>query len=664
MFLDKVSQCDRKITLKVPNIIHGVQEQFKMNCEIILLWWQKNIIQITNEFISQLTDEEFIEYCYQNNIQKIDISQLSSEEFSRLNHMITNNFPLVQISRLVSWEKLMNINISGIKQINDTLWQEFCDEIIFTFKDIIKNQFEKSNTWKYYKWRIVKNDYKNITFVTNWEKPLELIFWKVRNKEEILKKVLIEMQENILKNAKNIISEQAKKWEIIITSQKHFDQLVAKKVNDIKEVVLKNFDFWVWESIIPKNSDDIMKLDTIRKAEISSRVWLQKETLITLKEFNKTELIESISIALEWEKVIIEKFKWQKFIFEWIQYNVVQNNNGVLSLSTELLRYMRKYPEKIHPEELAIMTKNYITHINGALDFISPVKWDLKSNNSEFLRAKSINDQIKTWIIDTSSFIESFKWWVTKTAFFEITQKKFWTKIFIDIKDMWIDNLVDFNLRAKQILKLQEDFKIGKIDVKTCEEKQTQLFLEAGKSVSDKFIEIQKRIIKTYPDAIISFWWDEIYLFIPKKKVLSMEEIQSSVTNIFHSSNQKARIVIDTVQETTQSKEKYSHLEKLTKLNKIIEETIEKQFTKEWMTLDGNMPEYTYVKMNNFAREKIMNDHFDRDNFFKNILIRFEKEDVISIKKEGLLLWEIGQWIKVTLTKTKNNQVEIYLHNN
>lgn len=664
MFLDKVSQCDRKITLKVPNMIHRVQEQFKMNCEIILLWWQKNIIQITNEFISQLTDEEFIEYCYQNNIQKIDISQLSSEEFSRLNHMITNNFPLVQISRLVSWEKLMNINISGIKQINDTLWQEFCDEIIFTFKDIIKNQFEKSNTWKYYKWRIVKNDYKNITFVTNSKKPLQLIFWRIRTKNEILEEILKKMHEKILKNAQNIIRAQQKKWEIIIISEQHFEELVAKKVNNTKKIVLQNFDFWVWESIIPTNSDDIMKLDTIRKAEISSRVWWEKERLIILKEFNKTEIIESISIALESERAIIEKFKWQKFMFEWIQYNIVHNNNGILSLSTELLRYMRKYDQKIQPEELVIMTKKYITHINRALDFISPVKWEFTLNNSEFLKAKIMNDQIKTWVIDTSSLIESFKWWVNKIAFFTIIQKQFWTKIFIDIKDMWIDNLVDFNLRAKQILKLQEDFKIGKIDVKTCEEKQTQLFLEAGKSVSDKFIEIQKRIIKTYPDAIISFWWDEIYLFIPKKKVLSMEEIQSSVTNIFHSSNQKARIVIDTVQETTQSKEKYSHLEKLTKLNKIIEETIEKQFTKQWMTLDGNMPEYTYVKMNNFAREKIMNDHFDRDNFFKNILIRLEKEDVISIKKEGLLLWEIGQWIKVTLTKTKNNQVEIYLHNN
>lgn len=631
---------------------------------LIKLRTKNEWIKVTNTFISQLNDEEFIQFLHKNNIDSLNISQLSSKELTRLNHIITNNFPLVQIWRLIPGEKLVNINISWIKKINDIAWQEFCDEVLFKFKEILKSHFEKGNISQNHKWRVVKNDYKNITFVTNWEKPLELIFWKVKNKEEILKKVLVEMQENILKNAKNIISEQAKKWEIIITSQKHFDQLVAKKVNDTKEVVLKNFDFWVWESIIPKNSDDIMKLDTIRKAEISSRVWLQKETLITLKEFNKTELIESISIALEWEKVIIEKFKWQKFIFEWIQYNIVQNNNGVLSLSTELLRYMRKYPEKIQPEELAIMTKNYINLINGVLDFISPLKWELKSNNSEFLRAKSINDQIKTWIIDTSSLIESFKWWVTKTAFFEIIQKQFWTKIFIDIKDMWIDNLVDFNLRAKQILKLQEDFKIGKIDIKTLEEKQTKLFLEAGKSVSDKFIEIQKRITKKYPDATISFWWDEIYLFIPENKLLWIEEIQSNLTNIFHSSNQKARIVIDAVKETTQSKENYSQLEKITKLNKIIEETIEKQLTKKWIKLDGNIPENTYIKMNDFVRQKIMSDNFNIDDFFKNIITKVEKQNLIGIEKKDIFLWEIWDWVKVTLTKIKNNQVEIYLHNN
>ena len=676
---------------KIIRIISKVIEKFSKNPEMIQELWknekvmqmlemmkwmvpnvdrlllrlktQKEISLIDSQTISKLSDEEIIAYIHKNNIEHIDISKLWSKELARINYIITNNFPLVEISRLIPWEKLININISWIKQINDSVWQEFCDKVISVFKDILKNNFHKTNSWIDYKWRIVKNDYKNITFVTHWEKPLELIFWKITTKDEIIRSILQYLEKDIVQNAKYLLTQQLKKWEISITSQKHFEKLLEQKVNETKEVVQKNFDFGVWEFTIPKDSDTVMKLDSIRKAEISSRVWVQRENSINLKHFDKTELIESISNALDGEKLIIEKYKWQKFTFEWISYNVIYNNNWNFNISTELLRYVRKYPEKIQPKELVDITKTYINNLNQSLDFISPVKWDLLWNNADFLKAKDINTQIQSWILDSSFLKQGFKWWLNKSAFFAETQNTPGIKIFLDIKDMWIDNLVDFNLRAKKIIQLEKDFKSGKIDKKIFEDTQTRLFLEAWKSVSDKFIEIQKRVMKKYPEAKISFGWDEIYLFIPEKKSPSIEEIQWTLNNIMSASNQKARIVIDASMQTWNSKETYSKLEKITKINKILEENIEKQCIQKWQNIHGNIPNNTFVTINNSLREIIMKSNFNIENFLITVKNTLEKEKLTWIWKKDISLWENWKGIKISFIKEKNNTVQIYLHN-
>lgn len=620
-------------------------------------------IKLTNEIITKLTDEELIIYILENNIEKLDISLLSWKELARINHLITNNFPLLEISRLIPWDRLININFSWIKQINDIAGTDFCDKVILKFKDILKSQFTKSHGQSEHKWRIIKNDYKNITFETNSNNPLKAIFWETTSKQEIVDYILTSMDRDIEKNARTLLKNQIDKWELIITSQKQFEELVIQKVSQTKLVVLRYFDFWVWESVIPKNAQDIEKLDAIRKAEISSRASIIKQDKIILKEYNTEEIISNLEKAIYMEKSVIEKFRWKKFNFEWINYNVVFENNWNLSLSTELLRYVRKYPEKVKPEELANMVKSYINNLNLSLDFISPVKQELKNWWSEFQNARNIDKEIKSWVIDTKHLTQSYKWWLTKSAFFDQTSNKDWIKVFIDIKDMWIDNLVDFNLRAKQILKLQKDLKSWKIDLKTFEEKQAKIFLEAWKSVSDKFIEIQKRITQKYKDAVMSFGWDEIYLFIPDKKTKTSEEIQSNLTNIFNSTNQKARIVIDSTTKTTNSKENYAKLEKITKLNKILEETIEKQLTKKWITLNWNIPENTYIKINDFVREKLMSDSFNIDDFFKEIKIMIEKQNLIWNWKNDTLLWVTKSWIKVNLKKRPNNEIEIYLNN-
>ena len=210
----------------------------------------KESSKLSNEFVSRFSDEEIIKFITQNNKNGLDISELSGKNLARVNHIITNNFPLVEIQRLIPGEKLININISGIKQINDIAGQEFCDLVIAKFKTILKSQFAQSNDWLQRKWRIVKDDYKNLTFVSNSIDPIQTIFWKTTSKQEIIDYILDSMNKDIEKNARNILKQAQKRWEIIVNSPKEFEKLVSQKVTQTKLVVMKHFNFWVWESVI------------------------------------------------------------------------------------------------------------------------------------------------------------------------------------------------------------------------------------------------------------------------------------------------------------------------------------------------------------------------------------------------------------------------------
>lgn len=587
----------------------------------------------------------------------IDISWLSWEKLAKINRKITNNFPLVEIGRLVSWEKLINVNIAWVKKINDIAWQEFCDKVLWTFKEILSKKFQNWNKQSTHKWRIVKNDYKNITFVTSSPNPIETIFWNIKTKKEIVEMILKSLETEILENAKKIINAKVANWEIIAISQKHFNVFVQNQVDQTNKVIKDHFNFWVWESIIPKNADDIAKLDSIRVAEISSRADWWKMDNIVLQKLDKNKILHNLQIAIDLEKSIIEKFRWQKFRFDGIDYNVVIEIDWESRISTELLRYMRKYPDKIIPKELASFITKYINTLNNSLDFISPLRGELKIWNADFETAKLIDSQIKSWKIDSKFLTQSYKWWLTKDAFFEEILWKDWTRVFIDIKDMWIDNLVDFNLRAKQILLLEQDFKSWKIDSKTLNEKQRKLFLEAWKSVSDKFIKAQNKIRQKYPDAVFSFWWDEIYLFIPKNNLKG--GLEWNLHQIFESTNQSARVIIDSTNQIHSVSDKYSLLDKMSKINKLFEENIEKQLIQKWLSLEWNIPNNTFLNIDDFILEKFMNKWFDLEKFLSKMKTTLQKQDLTK----NINWKEIQAGIKLSIKKMQDNTIIIYLHN-
>lgn len=623
---------------------------------------KSNTLTLSNEFMKK-NDEMIVKFLLERWVVYIDISQLNRQNLSRINHILTSNFPLLEIQRLIPGDKLININISGIKQINDIAGQDFCDTVILKFKEFLKKNFTSSNDANPHKSRVVKDDYKNLTFVTDNKEPLKMIFGNITSKTQMVQNIMKSLENEILQNSRKLIQSKIDKNEIVLKNDIEFEKLVTKKVNQIQSVVMNYFDFGVWQSTLALEADNVSKLDSIRKAEISSRVWITKTDKIEIKPFTQKEMISYLEMALENEKMILEKYKDTQFIFDGIPYNVViQTTNGPV-LSTELLRYVRKYPDAIIPKELSILVKKYISSLNNSLDFISPIKYELISNGREFEFAKKIDLQIRSWMVESKYVLHNHKWWFTKKAFFEFTNAKSWIKIFIDIKDMGIDNLVDFQFRAKHILKLYTDLKNWNLDVQSYEKLTQKLFLEAGKSVSDKFLEVQKRISKKYPDAVMSFGGDEIFLFIPEKKIQFQKEIEMSITEILAAAGQKARVVIDISEKTFDTKESFSKLEQITKLSKIVEETIEKQLTKKWYILNGNLPDNTYIKIEPSTRLKIMKKGFHLDDFFKKVYTQIQNIDFTIDMKKSIILWQIENNISMTISRNLKNEVEIYLHN-
>ena len=596
-------------------------------------------------------------------VKLIDISKYSPAEKAKISETIISNFPLVEIMRLIPWERVININIWWIKQINDIAWQAFTDKVSNAFREILKHNFELSYlSWEHKAWRIVKNDYKNITFVTESKDPIHSIFWDSIKKSEIIDSIIRTLEPDIRENAKNIILEAKESWKIKISSEAELNSLIESKIRDTINVVRKHFNFWVWSTMIPEAPDSVAKLDSIRRAEIVSRPGEDNLWDITLKEYDHARIIDSLWKSLEIEANIVEEFKWKKFTYDGVDYNVTIEDAFGKRISSELLRYVRKYPDKIDPKSISEAVSRYIRSLNDALDFIWPIRWNIEVWNKELLEAEEINKQIRNWNVEKRFLETTYKWWLTKEAFYKETDKKNGTRIFVDIKDMWIDNLVDFRNRARDIIDIEAQYKAWNIDKATYEAKVSKLFLESWKSVTDKFVKAEKLIRQRYPDALISFGWDEIFLFIPENW-MAKDEISITLSNIFDSSNQKTRIIMDSWKSDIWSEAIYSRLDKLSKLNKIVEESIEKQLIKKWMDLEWNWPTSTYLDMAPEIKNIFMNWNYDIDVFAKAFKKIIDKIDIVNLKSWALEGGEVFDWVSVRFYAKPNWTLGIYLYN-
>ncbi len=117
-----------------------------------------SLFVVTPEVLQSLSEQDFIQYLYENHISQIDVHNLWGKDLERINRILTQNFPLIETFRFMHNDQLVNINISGIKQINDIAGKRFCDMLVGSLKSIIRENIQNTSTWSAYKTRIVKDD--------------------------------------------------------------------------------------------------------------------------------------------------------------------------------------------------------------------------------------------------------------------------------------------------------------------------------------------------------------------------------------------------------------------------------------------------------------------------------------------------------------------------
>ncbi len=625
--------------------------QFWANAER-LKEWQK-LLKLEEKIISGMNDIELIKFLVESKVKQLDISDLSHDQKARINHVLTQNFPLVEVYRLVSGDSLHTINTAWTKQINEVAGQEFMDKLSDKFKEILRQNIQKNDD-KTHQTRTVQDNYKVSAFVSKDKNFMQRLFtWE--NKDDIIEKVISSLEVEIIQNARKIIEKQIEEWKIHISiNSSEFDKLVADKALETEQTIRKYFDFSYSVEVIPESSDPIARLDTMRKWEISSKP-LERTVEIIQKTYDEVENMRNLRQVFELEAEIIEEFNWQQFHFRWNPYNIVFNNSWEYWISTELLKYVRKYPEEIEPWSLVSKIKQYFWLLNNSLDYISPIRWKIDAKSEEFVRAREINERFHNWVVDIKDLLETNKWWLTKQAFLETITWKKGHLFSIDIKDMWIENILDFRNLARKLIALEDEFNSWRITKEVCESRKALLYQEAWKAVTDKFIKFQEKIKKKYKEAVYRIGWDEIELFIPNWSE-TLSQITWNLSDMLESSNLKSRMVSYSFDWTTDVKTATSNLDKMTKVSKLLEEEIWWQLSREnriW-----NVPNNTQVYVDGIW-EMIMQEWFDFEGLFKQIKKVLSENDLKNISGEKVI--EVWNQVKMKILKNNNGQLEIYL---
>lgn len=621
-----------------------------------------SLFVVTPEVLQSLSEQDFIQYLYKNHISQIDVHNLWGKDLERINRILTQNFPLIETFRFMHNDQLVNINISGIKQINDIAGKRFCDMLIGSLKSIIRENIQNTSTWSVYKTRIVKDDYRNLACVWKFENPIKYFFGDLEKKSQITQILIKKMQPEIQKRANHIVNEQIRLWEIEARGTYQLQAFLNQKAKEIENCIYMHFNFWISEVTIPENINEAETLDILRKSEIASRSGIEERWNISIQKYSNDEMYKRLHLTSKIKSEIIETYENAQFEFEWISYNVVFQLNNTRKISSELLKYVRKYPEKVQPQNLVYMVQAYIKNLNLTLDYIPPIQWDILEIEYDLKQAQQINEQIQNRIIHCDYLFKTYKGWYTKEAFLSATQAKPWIRFCMDIKDMWVDNIIDFDNIAEHLLELQQSFKDGDIDSKEFEKRQTELFLSAGKSVTDNFREVQLRIKQSYPNSFIRFWWDEIELFLPELHEDEIPDIQANIGSILDASNQKARIMIDTTLGDDESNFWYARLDRLGKINKMVEELLEKQVYGRKKEIE-DLPNKTYLRMDHYAKSIIFMPWFHLDDFLSSLWEILSTFPHYFKDKKNFLIWKWKYHIKVTLKNRPNSEIEIYLHN-
>ena len=214
---------------------------------------------------------------------------------------------------------------------------------------------------------------------------------------------------------------------------------------------------------------------------------------------------------------------------------------------------------------------------------------------------------------------------------------------------------------SKKILTLKSRFESNEFSQSDYKQRLSDLFLSAGETVTNQIREVQMRIKEKYPNGIIRFWGDEIEIFLPESSQENIWEIENHIQQTLSASWQKARVIIDNTLWKDDAEFAFSQLDRMWKINKMVEEVLEQKIQKEdfiWV-----VPNCTYLKMDNFSKDTIFRKWFPLTDFIKKIRELLIKNHLEWDEKWENCIWDCGHNIQLTLKQKNVFEVEIYLHN-
>jgi len=472
-------------------------------------------------------------------IKEIDLSELIQNWIIHwhIHGIIWNNFPMIEISRLIPNQQLVNVSFLWIKQLNDLLWKTFVDLFIMKLKEILISN-TKINSKVEWTTRVVRSNYKHLTFSINKDLDInQKIFWWTSSIETLINEVFASMKD----------------LDMLYYFPDNFKDFFD--IKDIKNVVFQLFNIWVWSRVVGKWWDK-EKLKSFYMWEISSRNNINQSKFWDNSNYNFSSIIEHSANAIKLENEIVNKLNWKKFDYNWTLFDIVVN----WKISDILIKYIRKWEIISLNDHTDILVRRYINYLTIWFDFISPIL-----SGDELENIENINKQISTWIINTELFQKNYKKTLTQKWLNKDSEWEDWLSIFIDIVEMWIMNLKDFRILAWKVNSWEID------------ENNSEELLKAWNSVTQKLQLLVNQISDNYPASKISLWWDEICIFIPGK---TKNETQKIINNIYEYivKNALKWRIISSIEPYKQ--EIFDELDSFTKVSKIFEWMIEKSIQK------------------------------------------------------------------------------------
>ncbi len=549
--------------------------------------------------------------------ESIDTIQLSPnmniEQKRILYNMLANNYPLLEILRLTKNSQIINIRFAGLDVIAGELSENFVYNILDAIKNIFIWRFDFFYKNKKIKGRVVRNYYKNITFSMPWGEPLKILFLGEKKKKEIIELA-------IEKNLSYIEETAMRLWK-------------TKKF--IIDMILDNLKFGIWNSYLGDNMEESAKIDAFYKTDIMSRQNIDNndiEIAVFKDGFIKELVLKSNLLEIE----LIEKYANEVYNIDATNHNIVVKKSGDVIINPILLKYIRKnyFGSNLLQDEKTKDIRKYIDLMDSCFEFISL----LVKKESPFQEVSAINTDFAKWLIRTKTITQNHKWTYARQSLLELTSNKWGLRMIIDIDGMIVDNIELFKKFSRKIL----DKNLKKSE-----------FLVIWHDITIKFVEAVDLIKKEYPEAIISIWWYEKYIYIPE-----IENIDSFIKFVFQSLDSKwlkAKLSCNYCHNVLDSKKSYDRLLNFNQLISYIEQYMEKIIyeleLQDKVQMPNNISLFIWDK-EYYIFEKLINKKW-LEPIIKEIINRISLWEKEFTFEEKIKIWSFK--LKISITYKNQN---------